>query len=64
MIADCRFCSIVHRQSKIGNSACHSSLPSSAFLGCDREERAELLLDFSAFAFGASDPLLFVVGHG
>jgi hypothetical protein len=35
-----------------------------AFLRGYREERAKLLLNFLALAFGASDPLLIVLGHG
>ena len=35
-----------------------------AFFRRDREERAELLLNFFAFAFGAGDSFLVVVGHG
>jgi hypothetical protein len=48
--------------------ACHSSLVTrhffSALLGRDREERAKLLLNFPAFAFGAGDSLLVVLSHG
>jgi hypothetical protein len=35
-----------------------------ALLGCHREERAKLLLNLFAFAFGASNPLLIVICYG
>jgi hypothetical protein len=54
-----------NRKSTIGNrQLLHSSLPLSALLRRHGKERAELLLDFLALAFGTSDPLLIVFGHG
>jgi hypothetical protein len=50
------------RFSSFGCSSLVTAL--SAFLGSDRKERAKLLLNFPALAFGASDPLLIVFGHG
>jgi hypothetical protein len=62
-IDDCRLSILLNRPSSIEIGIRQSYL-SLAFLRCDREERAKLLLDFLAFAFGAGDPLLVVFGDG
>jgi hypothetical protein len=60
-IADCRLPILFNRPSAIEN---RQSCLSLAFLRRDRKERAKLLLNFLALAFGASDSLLIVLGHG